>query len=295
LSPRQKNGLFLSHPLDLSMPRTAEYRQLRAFVAVFDERNITVAARRINLTQPALSSSIKLLEETLGTTLFVRQARGVEVTDDARALYPIARRMIADAESLSTRFRERRDRTQLSIGIERDISRALIRKLINDVTTTSPHVQLRLIDGCHGDVRLASEEMQCEDEIFLPLEVETYLIATRGDNQQAIDLMPASCATSSVSWITYPTHPIHQRLLPLYGRAANAPAAQANSFELALDLVSAGQGVVIAPEPLIKERDDLVGVSLPGLDFKRRTGLCYSVQALRAPALADLREALMRR
>ena len=71
-------------------------RQLKAFICVFEERNITRAAQLLNLTQPALSATIKLLEEELATTLFIRRPRGVEVTEDARVLYPQARKMLSD-------------------------------------------------------------------------------------------------------------------------------------------------------------------------------------------------------
>lgn len=260
------------------MARAAEYRQLRAFVAVFKERNITAAARSVNLSQPALSSSVKLLEETLGTTLFIRQARGVEVTEDARALYATARRMIADAEGLSTRFREQRDRTLLQIGVERDIPKALVRRVTNQAAFASPRVFLKLLGGCQGDARLASEELRCEDELFL-LQHESYLLATPRGLALELGRLVTSSNTSAVSWITCPSHPIHQRLLPLYDHTASEPAAQADTFELALGLVSAGQGVTVAPESLIAEYDGLVGLALPGLDLRRRTGLCYSVQA----------------
>ncbi|VVE90529.1 LysR family transcriptional regulator [Pandoraea bronchicola] len=277
------------------MARAPDYRQLQAFVAVFEERNITAAARSIHLSQPALSSSIKLLEETLGTTLFVRLARGVEVTEDARVLYPTARRMIADAEGLSTRFRAQRDRAPLHIGIECDIPKALVRLLINEAAPAIPHLLLKLLDGCQGDARLASEELRCEDELFLPLQEEPYLLAAPSGHPLELGRAAPTSTMSSVSWITCPTHPIHQRLLPLYGLAASEPAAQANSLELALILTSAGRGVTIAPQSLIAEHDGLIGLALPGLELKRRTGLCYSAQALSNPALSALRDTLDRR
>ena len=73
-----------------------DVRTLRAFVAVFEERNITAAATRLFITQPTLSTTIKTLEDELGVTLFVRQARGVEGTEAAHRLYPRAKRLIAE-------------------------------------------------------------------------------------------------------------------------------------------------------------------------------------------------------
>ncbi|MGL5739790.1 MAG: LysR family transcriptional regulator, partial [Plesiomonas shigelloides] len=71
-----------------------DYRLLRAFTAVFEEKNMTAAAQRCHVSQPALSASIRQLEEQLNVTLFIRQPKGVALTDEARRLYPSARRLV---------------------------------------------------------------------------------------------------------------------------------------------------------------------------------------------------------
>jgi DNA-binding transcriptional LysR family regulator len=57
-----------------------ELRQLRYFLAVADELNFTHAAARLQMDQPALSRQVRRLERTLGTTLFLRTSRRVELT-----------------------------------------------------------------------------------------------------------------------------------------------------------------------------------------------------------------------
>src|SRR3954470_21861377 len=63
-----------------------EVRQLEHFIAVVEEQHFTRAARRCNLSQSALSASVRALERELGTPLFVRSTRAVAVTDEGRAL-----------------------------------------------------------------------------------------------------------------------------------------------------------------------------------------------------------------
>ena len=70
---------------------------LRAFVTVAREGNLTRAASRLFLTQPALSLQIKKLQSDLGLTLFERTPRGMRLTDFGRRLLPAAERVLASA------------------------------------------------------------------------------------------------------------------------------------------------------------------------------------------------------
>ena len=63
---------------------TVEIRHLRAFLAIADELNLTRAARRLNLTQPALSRTLAQLERDLGTRLVERSTHHVALTDAGR-------------------------------------------------------------------------------------------------------------------------------------------------------------------------------------------------------------------
>ncbi len=75
-----------------------ELRQLTHFLAVADANHFTRAAARVHLTQSSLSSSIRALERELGSDLFVRSTRRVELTEAGRALLPAAQRAILAAE-----------------------------------------------------------------------------------------------------------------------------------------------------------------------------------------------------
>lgn len=68
-----------------------DLRTLRYFVAVAEERSVGRAARRLHMAQPPLSVHIRSLEAAVGTALFRRTARGMEITDAGNALYQRAR------------------------------------------------------------------------------------------------------------------------------------------------------------------------------------------------------------
>jgi LysR family transcriptional regulator, benzoate and cis,cis-muconate-responsive activator of ben and cat genes len=71
-----------------------ELRQLRYFVAVAEEANISRAAKKIFLTQPALSRQIKALEEEIGQCLLERQAHSIRLTPVGEALLREGRELL---------------------------------------------------------------------------------------------------------------------------------------------------------------------------------------------------------
>lgn len=89
-----------------------DLRQLRHFVAVAEEEHFSRAARRANIVQSALSTSIRTLEEELGTQLFVRTTRKVRLTEAGRVLLGHAR-IVLDAA------REAREAVSKVAGLER--------------------------------------------------------------------------------------------------------------------------------------------------------------------------------
>jgi DNA-binding transcriptional LysR family regulator len=62
-------------------------RHLENFLALYDARNMHLAAEKKGISQPALSKSLKVLEESLGATLFERTHRGLEPTSAGELLH----------------------------------------------------------------------------------------------------------------------------------------------------------------------------------------------------------------
>ena len=83
------------------VPHDIEPRLLRAFAAVAQELHFSRAAARLYVAQQALSRDIRRLERELGTELFLRTTRRVELTADGARLLPYARRVLQAHDELA--------------------------------------------------------------------------------------------------------------------------------------------------------------------------------------------------
>lgn len=95
-----------------------DLRHIRYFVAVAEELHFTRAAERLGISQPPLSLQIRQLEQELGTSLFRRLARGVELTEAGAVLLEEGRRILEQVErtKASVQSRARGDSGHLNVG-----------------------------------------------------------------------------------------------------------------------------------------------------------------------------------
>lgn len=82
-------------------------KQLRAFVTVSKYQSFAQAGEHLHVSQPALSLTIKALEDNLGGALLTRTTRSVSLTPEGEVLLPLARRLLADWDDTEEMLRQR--------------------------------------------------------------------------------------------------------------------------------------------------------------------------------------------
>ena len=103
-------------------------RDLRYFLAVADELSFTRAADRLHVSQPALSKQVRALEARLGTELFARGHRSIELTAAGTRLLPRARGIVDEWEHAAAEVRAVAGtaRRTITVGFHTRIGRGLV-------------------------------------------------------------------------------------------------------------------------------------------------------------------------
>ena len=268
-----------------------DLRLLRFFIAIYEEKNITAAAARCHVSQPSLSAGLRQLEEALGDSLFIRGKKGVEAKDPAHYLYPHAVKLVEEARRLPTLFRQKATRARLNIAIMPDLSRRRVAGLLQRVQGVLPELDLTLSDyGTPADCRLTLDALRREDEIFLPLWEEDYVLCVPVGHPLAGRERLALAELQHYDFIECPPCEAHQQTIGLLAcdRLTLNLVGKAESKGLVMALVLAGVGISFLPDGLVEDEPGLRTVAVSGPRMFRRIGLCYPAHQTLNPALRDL-------
>ena len=135
-----------------------DFKQLRYFVAVYEEGHVGRAAERLSISQPALSQQIRHLEQNLDVSLFERSSKRLLPTLAAHTLYnhalPLLDGMQRAREALGN-FKGQALRT-LAIGVLQTVHTSLVPQMLERVRKAQPHlvVQIYELTGLEIERRL---------------------------------------------------------------------------------------------------------------------------------------------
>lgn len=129
-----------------------QVQQLAYFVAVARERHFTRAAELSGVSQPSLSKQIRVLENSLGTTLLTRNRGDVALTTAGEALLPHAERILIDLEAARQAVHEvaglRRGRVRL--GATPSLCDGLLPEVLTAFHARHPGIELEISEAGSG-------------------------------------------------------------------------------------------------------------------------------------------------
>lgn len=123
-----------------------EFRQLRYFVAVAEEGNLTAAARRLHVSQPPITRQIRQLEEELRVELLVRTSKGVQLTEAGQLFFVEAKRLlnISQAAVEKSRAAQAGDVGRLDIGYFGSTIYTVVPQLVRNFLKARPNITVRI-------------------------------------------------------------------------------------------------------------------------------------------------------
>lgn len=238
--------------------------QLRAFVTVAREGNLTRAAQRLHLTQPAVSLQIKSLQKTLGLQLFTRTASGMRLTDDGARLLPLAERVMdsmAEFRQGAATLHSTLSGT-LSIGTILDPEFIRLGAFLKRLVETHPQLSTQLQHGMSGWVLQQVKSGLLDVGYFLGSpgkEVHSQTLTTFTYNVVAPSGWKNRVAgrdwteLAALPWIWTPPESLHNRLLTkVFAQYKVVPhkVALVDQEPSMLDLVKSGVGLSLVRDSI---------------------------------------------
>jgi DNA-binding transcriptional LysR family regulator len=293
-----------------------ELRQLRHFLALVEERSITLAAKRELIVQSGLSNSIQALERELGTPLYLRGTRPVRLTAAGEALVGAARRTVASAAQAEQAVHQTRDALigTLRLGISLSAQHLVpFASYLGEFSREHPGIELRLQYSAALTMisMLASGELDCvigpalnqvpgvrmtrlaREPLYLvcrsdhPLADKPEVTLSELANERFVEVPPAWSARL-LSDAAFASEGIPRRVV-----------CEVGDWEVFLELISAGVGIGFAPVglqyPVLTAPDSVLRlIAVDGVRLERHLYLMLPSAGETTPAAQRFADQVLR-
>lgn len=249
-----------------------EFRHLRYFLEITRDLNMTKAAERLNMSQPPLSRQIQQLEEELGTQLFRRVGKHLELTESGRFFISKAQQILTTVEETEAAMKRlgRSGHAWLNIGFVPSTIYGFLPELLRHYRAANPKIEVSLAECMSldqvtalksGKIDVGFGRLTFEDEaIKHEIVLNEPLIAVLPKHhplvkRSAIELR----SLVDEALILYPQRPrpnYSDHITGLFYREGLRPnrLQEVQELQTALGLVASGVGICIVPRSVQKMR-----------------------------------------
>ena len=121
----------------------------KVFYAVAKNKHMTRASEELHISQPAISQSIKKLEEQLGGTLFLRSNKGMELTEEGKMFYEYVKgalELINNAENEFTSFKNL-SKGEIKIGCSTTLTKLILIDTLKEFHNEYPNININITNN----------------------------------------------------------------------------------------------------------------------------------------------------
>lgn len=269
------------------------YNILRYVITVAEERNFTRAAKRLYITQPSLSQTIKNEEERLGVILFDRSSSPLTLTDAGKEYVLWSKQVLSLYENMERRLQDFSDKevSSLKIGILPEFSSFILSGPLKLFRERNPNSFVQIVEQSNNDLEKSLEDSKLDFIIGLthkdkykycsePLYDEKIVLAVTPD------FSPQDKDAVEVDLIEFKDAPfvmmeegqfLYNVTHDLCKKSGFIPRAvvECYNLETALCMVEAGVGVSIVPDLMCKVIGDLKYYNIKGPTPESQISLVY--------------------
>lgn len=253
-----------------------DIKQLRYFIALAEELQVTSAAQRLHMSQPPLSQQLKMMETELGVPLFHRNGRHLEITSAGKTLYEHALSITRMMEEAKAEVKESGIgvRGKLSIGIN-TLSDERLPEVLSTFRTLYPKVTFKIQQNETNTLaKLVKEKILDVAIVRLPISLEDYdyaivgaepLYFVTGTNDSAT--LPIA-ANGAISYEVISEYPLilpsteglglYHLILDQFHARGLSPAivGECSDIGILVELVASGFGASILPRSSLHRYDN---------------------------------------
>ena len=171
------------------------FNQLRVFYHAAKYQNFTIAAKKLFVTQPAVTAQLKLLEEFCGLKLFKRKGRKIYLTDEGKTLYIYARKIFEYEKEIEHAIDDMKElkRGVLRLGTTKTYARYFMPFLMTTFHESYSNIKINLDEGSSLDMIRSLLDLRNEvaviakaednpDVCFIPFSQEELVVILAPDN-----------------------------------------------------------------------------------------------------------------
>lgn len=268
---------------------------LRVFLEVSEDCNMSAAAKRLDITQPAISSAIHKLEEALHVDLFDRSSRPITLTAAGRILQSRGHEIVSSMENLATEVVQSMHgkMPHLRLGSSDSISACCVPYFIDQLipitsslsayTASTPTICNLLINK-KLDIAIATDPLNTRKEICsIPLHSEDFLVVAPAEYEGKIhrlaDMIQLIRQFPVIRFNDASLDAIQVERVLRQCNVFSPRIIEADTNQMILSLVSQGKGWTVMPVlNMWLARDFLTHVSmhkLQALQARRRAFVLY--------------------